>query len=64
MSFSDGLKIEQYHKMSEIEKVQYLLKRIDNGWNSGFVFQLEQLLGDLIANYNGTHDGKYKGVQN
>ena len=64
MSFSDGMLIEQYHKMSDIEKIQYLLKRIDNGWNSGSVFEIERMLGDLIPDYNEVHNRKIEGGLN
>ena len=28
------------------------MEKIDNGWNSGHIFQMEIILGELIEEYN------------
>jgi hypothetical protein len=46
--------------MSDIEKVQDILKRIDNGWNSGLIFEVERLLGGLVEGYDDIHNANYE----
>lgn len=52
--------IAKYHQMSDIEKVQDILKRIDNGWNSGLIFEVERLLGGLVEGYDDIHNANYE----
>lgn len=34
------------------------MKKIDNGWNSGNIFQIEIILGELIEEYNEVHNSR------
>ena len=43
-------------RLEKIETLQNYLKEIDNGWNSGQVFEIETILGELIEEYNEVHN--------
>ena len=45
-------------KIEKIVTLQNYMKKIDNGWNSGHIFQIEIILGELIKEYNEVHNSR------
>jgi len=43
-------------RLEKIVTLQNYMKKIDNGWNSGHIFQIEIILGELIKEYNEVHN--------
>ena len=44
--------------LEKIVTLQNYMKKIDNGWNSGHIFEIEIILGDLIKEYNEVHNSR------
>ena len=45
-------------RLEKIVTLQNYLKKIDNGWNSGHIFEIEIILGELIKEYNEVHNSR------
>jgi len=45
-------------RLEKIVTLQNYMKKIDNGWNSGHIFQMEIILGELIEEYNEVRDSR------
>ena len=43
-------------RLEKIVTLQNYLKKIDNGWNSGQIQMIEEILGELIKEYNEVHN--------
>ena len=43
-------------RLKKIVTLQNYLKKIDNGWNSGQIQMIEEILGELIKEYNEVHN--------
>ena len=43
-------------RLKKIVTLQNYLKKIDNGWNSGQIQMIEEILGELINEYNEVHN--------
>jgi hypothetical protein len=45
-------------RQEKIVRLQNYLKKIDNGWNSGQIQMIEEILGELIKEYNEVHNSR------
>lgn len=49
-----------FERLEKIVTLQNYLKKIDNGWNSGQIQMIEEILGELIKEYNEVHNTRIK----
>ena len=47
-----------FERLEKIVTLQNYLKKIDNGWNSGQIQMIEEILGELIKEYNEVHNAR------
>ena len=47
-----------FERLEKIVTLQNYLKKIDNGWNSGQIQMIEEILGELIEEYNEVHNSR------
>ena len=47
-----------FERLEKIVTLQNYMKKIDNGWNSGQIQMIEEILGELIKEYNEVHNSR------
>ena len=53
-----GGKSLNLERLEKIVTLQNYMKKIDNGWNSGQIQMIEEILGELIKEYNEVHNSR------